>query len=233
MSKKSRNPDSYGFVLAATGLLAGFFLGAVVVYWYTNRYDGNILPNRFIEKASRTIDHIRETEVEKLNSEASRPAGHDASEQQQRMTPTANLDGPGSTTPGNLNTTDIQVSRDRLIGIREISLSHYTEPESEPDSSRRLDSLIGSRGRESARGMKFYIEFRESPLNYSVYKMEGNRAVVYGISKINMVRLIQHNRHLYLNYDDQYYRLIQTTEYRQLQPESDVDVINELDNIWQ
>lgn len=225
----SDNKDTYGFTLVAIGLLTGFFLGAGIVYWYTNRSEEDLLANKPIERISDLF-----SDEGKIAADNHQAGDHQADSilpaDKPVVHPTAstNTEVLDDTIP----IEDIRIIRDQLIGIRGFYLPAPNDDIPEAASSRKLDSLIG--GSQFTEGQKqmLVVEFRESPLNYLAYILGRSRLVVYGIDLIDMVSMYELDGQLYLKYNEQYYNLEYASEFRLLVPESNVEQIRKLDLLW-
>jgi hypothetical protein len=240
----SNNKDTYGFTLVAVGLLTGFFLGAGIVYLYTNRSENDLLVNKPIERIANLFTHEDEPAADDQQAD-----NHQADDQQAgdhradghladsilpavkpaiQSTASTGTEVSGDTIPID----DIRIIRDQLIGIRGFYLPAPHDDIPEAASSRKLDSLIG--GSQFTEGQKqiLVVEFRESPLNYLAYMMGKSRLVVYGIDLIDMVSIYELDGQLYLKYNEQYYNLEYASEFRLLVPESNVEQIRKLDLLW-
>lgn len=232
--KGSYNRDSYGFTLVAIGLLTGFFLGAGIVYWFTNRSENDLQTNRPIERISGLFknehDHSTDDQQQgdRWTDERQVDSIQQADEPVRNLTDAADAEAEGDTSPME----DIRIIRDQLIGIRGFYLPAPNDDIPEAESSRKLDSLIGGSQINTEQKQVLIVEFRESPLNYLAYMMGKSRLVVYGIDLIDMVSIYELDDQLYLKYNEQYYNLEYASEFRLLVPESDVEQIRKLDLLW-
>ena len=75
---------------------------------------------------------------------------------------------------------------------------------------------------------KFSVEFWESPLNYKGYKKVKNYLVLYGIKQFDLVELKLIKNDLYLCYADNCYLLENTSEFKNLIPINNQQLINQL-----
>ena len=271
----ANNKDAYGFTLVAIGLLTGFFLGAGLVYLFTNHEVTDQLAERTLERIGRIIANEPEADLEDQDKHqrtatlsdgipdrlrVASESGEFTMDQSQmalHITDSASdlrvdddllthtdqeaeeVSHQGklaySDDPDNEDyyiTEDIRISRDRLLGVKSFILP--SDEGSNPDSegSRILDSLIGGRHQNPDAKRLLYVEFWESPLNYSVYKLARNRLILFGINQIDQISLLSHDGTLFLKYNEQYFILEQSSDFSLLQPESNVERIRKLDYSW-
>lgn len=217
--------DSYGFFLVAIGLLTGFFLGAVVVFWYSNRNEINIFSDRPTDRISAMAQPEpmikKETVPEKLLESGS---GNVRGDQEPSID--ADKQDPGE------DMENLRISRNRLIAIRGFYPRSNIFETPDAESSAMLDSLMGSKRSAPGRDQVFYLEFWESPLSYAVYKRGLTRGIIFGINRVDQVSLFDLDDLLYMKYGEQYYNLGFTTEFRTLIPESDPEIITKLELSW-
>ncbi len=146
---------------------------------------------------------------------------------------TENYDGTveGGKLSGPL-TDDLYIKKDQLIGIRGFYLPKHDAEQGFSTGTQTLDSLIRSDQRYERHRKVFYIEFWESPLNYSAYRMTRNRIIIYGIDQIDFVGLQNIESTLFLKYFDDYFPLESTSEYLPLIPVSNPQLINKIEQLW-
>jgi hypothetical protein len=125
---------------------------------------------------------------------------------------------------------DIRVQRDRLLGTFAFTLPEAKPPASESTSTRILDSLLGGRQGHPYRTLQ--VEFWESPLNFSGYKMSKNSLILYGLDQIESVSLLLHDEVLFLKYHGIYFPLALTSEFLPLTAVDDSLLINKLEQQW-
>lgn len=124
----------------------------------------------------------------------------------------------------------IRVRRDRMIGTQTFHLPAIDQLSEGSATTRRLDSLLGNR--QSPASRLFTVEFWESPLHFTGYKMGKNRIVLYGLDQIESVSLQAMNDTVYLKYYEFYFPLVLTTEFLPLVAVSDSLIINKLELQW-
>lgn len=185
------------------GLLIGFLLGATLVYWHNNRQNDRLIA----ETVDKVIDLFSDHGIFLADNDSIL-----AEKNQQPATgnPFYQTGSPPLTTP-NSNL----IAQDRFLFSRNI-LINKTKESSYP-SDRKLDSLIGNTAPASNDDI-FVIEFWESPLNSTGYKMGKNKIVLYGIHSYEMVSLTRHNSQIYLKYFNELYPLEHTTSFKPLVP---------------
>ena len=199
---KKKGSETYGFTLVAIGLLTGFFLGGSIVYWYSNR-TGNY-SNQLITSPANTISTPVQSESPINLSHKSNPESRSASTMAE----------------------DIKLIKDQMIGIKEFYLPDIFVDQPLSRGSQILDSLMGQNpAKENGRKI-FYVEFRESPLNYTAYRMTKNHLVVYGLDQIDFVSLHSFDNQLYLKYFEEYFPLEITADFNPLIPANDIRLIN-------
>ena len=221
---KEKN-DSYGFFLVAIGLLTGFFLGGVVVFWYSNRNEIKILSDRMTDRIPAMAQPEPGIKKETV-PEKPLESGGDNVRGDQKPGIDADKKDPGE------DMENLRISRNRLIAIRGFYPRSNILPTPDAESSAMLDSLMGSKRTAPSRDQVFYLEFWESPLSYAIYKRGLTRGIIFGIDRVDQVGLFELDDLLYMKYGEQYYTLEFTTEFRTLIPESDPEIITKLELLW-
>ncbi len=127
---------------------------------------------------------------------------------------------------------DFFIKKDQLIGIRGFYLPTHDVGQRFSRGTQTLDSLIGNDQRLERHRKVFYIEFWESPLNYTAYRMTRNRIIIYGLDQIDYVSLQSIENTLFLKYFEDYFPMQLTSEYIPLVPVSDSQLIQKLEQLW-
>jgi len=123
---------------------------------------------------------------------------------------------------------DEEIARDRLLFKKQIEAELLSKDAASPNSNTNMDSLlIGGKAPKDDKN-KFTVEFWESPLNYKGYRKNKNQLVLYGIKQADLVTLKLLNNDLYLCFSDNYYALENTTDFRNLVPLANQQIINQL-----
>lgn len=121
---------------------------------------------------------------------------------------------------------DEQVARDKFIIKKQIDAEIISKANNENDT--KIDSLlIGGKMPKDDKN-KFAVEFWESPLNYKGYKKNKNFLVLYGIKQFDLLTLKLIKNDLYLCYSNSYYLLENTSEFKNLIPINNQQIINQL-----
>lgn len=278
MSKERDNRQPYGFVLVVTGLLIGFFLGAGIVYWYSNQPADYLITDHALEKIARIFKSSGPDERNKKSAKQDTEAGPQKARQRQQTASELSPSGEanesmqadssavaefqeflaqaddafadslysdsldyfngadsGDSDQEALNMAakeNIQIRKDRLIGIRSYIITE-SEPESlRSEGSQILDSLIGGRTAAGPPQRTLYVEFWESPLNYTAYKMSRNRVILYGFDQIDLISVHYYDDGLYMKYYLNYFDLKYTAEFKPLIPVSNPDLLTKLEQQW-
>jgi hypothetical protein len=127
-----------------------------------------------------------------------------------------------------ISSPSMRLQRDRLVSTMGFTLPPDDRPEKTSAGTQRLDSLLGNR--PVARTI--YLDFWESPLNFSGYKREKNRVVVYGLDPFEPVSLHALDTNLFLKYADFYFLLETTPDFKPLIPLDDQGLIEKLEMLW-
>ncbi len=273
------NGPTYDFLLVAIGLITGFFLGAGIIYWYTNQPPDHQITDQALERIARlfgTEDDEREhTQPKSGNTKIIHAPIAEKTASLENLAPDnedtillseidslhmdhtfANTDSISSDQVNEditysliVGTTDsdtileflpvrppqetIRIARDRLIGTKAYTIPMPKNPTaSQSEGSRRLDSLIGGRQTPNQTYRIIYVEFWESPLNYTNYKMGPNRILLYGINQFDEVSLHIVDATLYLRSFNNYYQLAYATEFKPLIPITNQELITKLELSW-
>lgn len=123
---------------------------------------------------------------------------------------------------------DVNVAKDNLVHIT--TLPNPKNNKQLTSSYPELDYMLG-KNKLTSDNNTLQIEFWESPLNTKVYKKGKNKIVLYGISLYDFVSLKYYDDTIYLKYLNQFYPLEFTSEYKQLKPLSDLELIEQLQQL--
>jgi hypothetical protein len=130
------------------------------------------------------------------------------------------------------STEGIRIIKDQFIGTKGFYLPEYYMHHALSEGSQILDSLIGNVRMSQRNRRVLYVEFWESPLNYTAYRMTKNRIIIYGLNQLDLVSLNMIDNSLYLKYYEDYFPLDLTADFSPLIPVSDVSLINKLEQQW-
>ncbi len=201
-----RKPDKeFSAFHLFVGLLMGFLLGATLVYWHNNRQNDRLISEAMDKVIHLFSDHGIQLENPGVSEERTNNlpnTGNSPSGISHTFLPSAS--GPSSL-----------IAQDRLLYSKTLSIQKTEEMPSQ--SARRLDSLIGNISPVTQEDI-YVIEFWESPLNSTGYKMGKNKIVLYGIRSFDMVSLARHEDKIYLRYFNEIYPLEFTTSFKPLIP---------------
>ncbi|MFO7998305.1 MAG: hypothetical protein R6U86_04910 [Bacteroidales bacterium] len=125
---------------------------------------------------------------------------------------------------------EIRLKRDRLISTIGFALTHSDLNPAHSETTKRLDSLLGNTHEYSPRIIT--IEFWESPLHFTGYKMGKNKVVIYGLDQIESVSLLTLDEDIFLKYYEFFFPLEPTSEFLPLVPLSDAILIHKLEQQW-
>ena len=126
----------------------------------------------------------------------------------------------------NNNNDGEEVARDKLILKRQIEAEVISRPTNTNDKN--IDSLLIGGKQSKDEKNKLSVEFWESPLNYKGYKKNKNYLVLYGIKQFDLVDLKYIKNDLYLCYSDNYYLLENSSDFKNLIPINNQQLINQL-----
>jgi hypothetical protein len=112
---------------------------------------------------------------------------------------------------------EITVRSEKLLGEVYAEIIGLEDHNNQNDSLSYPDSLYQevSDIRTNER-TKYKIQFWESPVNYSGYKMANNNVVVYGLEPADSLRIIKWSDEMFLDYQGTYYHLNETYDYKPL-----------------
>lgn len=200
--KRKTQKEFNAFHLFA-GLLIGFLLGSTLVYWHNNRQNDRLIAEAVDKVIGLFSDHgifLAENDSVWMQSN-----GQISTLNPPRQTVSPAL--PFSAENPNL------LAQDRFLYSKNILIRKT--PKKEYLTDRKLDSLIGNTTPVNNKDI-FIIEFWESPLNSTGYKMGKNKIILYGIHSFDMVSLEEHNNQIYLKYFNELYPLEHTTSFKPL-----------------
>jgi len=119
-----------------------------------------------------------------------------------------------------------EVARDRLLFKKQIEAEVVSRPAN--SNEKNIDSLLIGGKQTKEEKNKLNVEFWESPLNYKGYKKNKNYIVLYGIKQFDLVDLKYIRNDLYLCYSDNYYLLENSSDFKNLIPINNQQLINQL-----
>lgn len=109
-----------------------------------------------------------------------------------------------------INDEIININSDKKITSKVISINYLT-----PTNTSTSDSLINKLiNVNPIKPQQIIIEFWESPLNYSGYKMSKSKLIVYGLNPHFNYQLYAKNNQYFLNFEQIYYQLQETTNFK-------------------
>ncbi len=104
----------------------------------------------------------------------------------------------------------ININSDKKITSKIISINYLT-----PTNTSTSDSLINKLiNVNPVKPQQIIIEFWESPLNYTGYKMSKSKLIVYGLNPHFDYQLYAKNDQYFLNFEQIYYQLQETTNFK-------------------
>ena len=122
---------------------------------------------------------------------------------------------------------DVVVMKDQLLKSK--SIEAKGKDNSLTAKNNKLDSLLTD---ETSQGRFtksiFTVEFWKSPVNYKGYKKIRNKIVLFGIYQSDAVALRFMNKSLYLSYQNNYYLIENTSDFKPLMPVSNLQVLTKL-----
>ncbi len=124
---------------------------------------------------------------------------------------------------------EVRLKRDRLLGTIGFTLPTLESSRAGSESTRTLDSLLGGRHQPFR---SILVEFWESPLNFTGYKMSKNSLILYGLDQVESVSLQVHEETVYLKYYGIYFPLVLTSDFLPLTAIEDALLINKLEQQW-
>jgi hypothetical protein len=102
---------------------------------------------------------------------------------------------------------NIVIRRERLIKSMQIPITFLTE---EVQKDTIIKDLLGIHENKVTR---MRVEFWESPLNFTGYKMSKNKLLLYGLSDQFTYQIYKKNKIYYIGYEDILYQLKETQEF--------------------
>lgn len=187
------------------GLLIGFLLGTSLVYWHNNRQNDRLIA----EAVDKVINLFSDHGIHLDTSDSIDKPDTNQEIIQNNPAGTTRTFLPSASSLNNM------IAQDRLLHSKILTIQKTNEKES--SNTRKLDSLIGNTSPPTQEDI-YVIEFWESPLNSSGYKMGKNKIVLYGIRSFDMVSLARHDEKIYLRYFNETYPLEFTTSFKPLVP---------------
>jgi hypothetical protein len=105
---------------------------------------------------------------------------------------------------------NIKINSDKKIDIKQLKIIQLS-----PQHTSKSDSLINKMINVKPIYIKeIIVEFWESPLNYSGYKMSKSKLIVYGLNPHFNYELYYKNGKYFLNFEQVYYQLEETLTFK-------------------
>lgn len=118
---------------------------------------------------------------------------------------------------------NIIVAKDELLTTKKIIIDGYNP---NPAGSSYYDSLLTQNYSKSS--SEFIVEFWVSPIKYKGYRINKNKIVLYGIYQYDSVFFMAKDDKLYMNYQNQYYYLENSSDFNSFKPLKDLKVISQI-----
>ncbi len=249
---KNRTNSEYKLTHIILGLVIGFFTGCFIIYYGFNRQNVSLL-NNYInipvlnENKEQSVNSVfnpqstGKTEKNEKNYQRIKSSNQNYHQFNQKILirdvkPDKKAASAIETTGSDFAEDtakpfpkDIRIEKEKLLYKKAIK-----NPETDNSQYRTiypaLYSILG-KNIPSKDNNTIILEFWDSPLNSKGYKMGKNKLVLYGISLHNYTSLKYHDTTLYLQYLNQYYPLKFTSEFKSLQPVSDLALIEQLQHL--
>ena len=226
------------------GIVLGFFVGGGIIWWQvndkdfsdffrkktdkpsfdTNQYDRSIRPNKKTSHNFRVGNtEIPFTYIDSLKRDSLNPSLDEL------LAMYANASSDSTERSSGSSYDDIVVSKDELIITRLIKIAGEVP---EIDNGYELDSLLTDQ-RQTKRKPKGIIktEFWKSPLNYRGYKFDENKLVIFGLYEVNNVSITGYNNELFVKYNDIYYLIEYTDDFKSFFPMKNEMLLKELNSL--
>lgn len=127
---------------------------------------------------------------------------------------------------------DIRLARDKLLFSRKYKIPVQQNPKD--PLYNRLDSLLGNvHATKPKAESSLIVEFWESPLSATGYKMGKNKVMIYGIYMYDFVHLHMYENTIYLKYFDNFYALEITNNLKPLVAVTDTTLLHEFKKLWE
>jgi hypothetical protein len=103
---------------------------------------------------------------------------------------------------------DVPVKRDEMMFAYNVTASGITN-----NDTKKLDSVLVDDKYGNNSAAVFRVEFWKSPINFTGYKLQGNKLIVFGIFDYKSLELMMVKGELYMKYLDRYYQLDRRSEF--------------------
>lgn len=218
----------YKFWHLIAGLLLGFFLGSGIVYLNFNRqnvssYAKNFL-NKFSNNKTKTPDVVKNKQNNQDNDNGVSRETSTYPAQYQNSSVDLSISEKNAAKPG--------IIKDSLISAKTIYLELNNNYRSKP--LEELDSILGNvKSRRHLADNLFLLEFWESPINFQAYKRSKNKITFYGVNYNEINSFEVFNKNIYMRYYNDFYLIEESNEFKDLNPITDLLLINKIENSWE
>ena len=126
------------------------------------------------------------------------------------------------------STDNFIVKKDELLDSKNFEITNLQQNESANPSDSVLEKVSGIKDTKKNILASFKVEFWQSPINYKGYKMTKNKIVLFGIKPEDNLKLLHLNDDIFMKYNQNYYKLYFTDDFKQFEKVTDSSVIAKL-----
>ena len=124
------------------------------------------------------------------------------------------------------------IRKDELLFTKEVNLIEKSPASSSStlalSTAEKLNPEAGLPEENSKPNKNFQIEFWKSPINYKGYKMARNKIILFGIEEPDGVKLYKLDENIYLEYEQNIYKLESTYDFQSFLKIKDVVILSQL-----
>jgi len=130
--------------------------------------------------------------------------------------------------PGN----HMQFAQDKLLQIRAYNVGNWNRGIAKTEAQRKLDSLLGNYHIAESSRQVLIVEFWESPLKLTGYKMTRSKLILYGLEELNSFSLNTDGNSLIIKYSETFFPVNPTNVFTPLRAIEYPEILEEFQQRW-
>lgn len=149
------------------------------------------------------------------------------------------LDQPASYRPGDTSenlagspANQMQFAQDKLLQIRAYNVGNWNRGIAQTEAQRKLDSLLGNYHKAESSRQVLIVEFWESPLKLTGYKMTRSKLILYGLAELTSFSLHTDGNSLIIKYSETFFPVNPTNVFTPLRAIEYPEILEEFQQRW-
>ncbi len=123
---------------------------------------------------------------------------------------------------------NIVISKDELLVSKVMGIKGNYQS----NDSYELDSILTDQRKTSKKAKNMMkVEFWRSPINYKGYKFDDTKLILFGLLEFDNISLLGKDNQLFVKYDNDFYRIENTDDFKSLIPIKDASLLKALHSL--